>query len=301
MMASIIGGLATSHAPQLLMPALKWSDLPTRTKGPFHPKPDIAAELTDAAKLAKEARCRAALEKLRAQLYAWSPDAVIVIGDDQHENILDDNMPPFVIYAADEVDATLHFTYLGEKSLDQMTRYRVPGELARNLLLGLMDQGFDPAWSKKTREEFGLGHAFGRALKFLMPDGRFPVVPIMVNTYYPPAPSANRCLALGDAIRAVVGGLGGTARLVVLASGGLSHTVIDEAYDEAFMAALKCNDRASFAAMKAEDLVEGTSEIRNWIIAAGALDRGGEMIDYVPCYRQPSGVGCAMGFAVWSG
>lgn len=298
-MAKIIGGLATSHAPQLLMPALRWSELPTRTKGPFHPKPDIAVELTDAAKLAKEARCRGALEQLRAQLYAWAPDAVIVIGDDQHENILDDNMPPFVIYAADEVDATLHFTYLGEKSIDQTTRYRVPADLARHLLHGLMDQGFDPAWSQKTREEFGLGHAFGRALKFLMPDGRFPIVPLMVNTYYPPAPSAKRCLALGDAIREVVEGLGNGARVVVLASGGLSHTVIDEAYDEAFMAALERNDRGYLAAMKSADLVEGTSEIRNWIIAAGALDRGGGMVDYVPCYRQPTGVGCAMGFATW--
>ena len=40
-MATIIGALATSHAPQLIMPALKWPDLPTRTKGPFKPKPDI--------------------------------------------------------------------------------------------------------------------------------------------------------------------------------------------------------------------------------------------------------------------
>ncbi len=300
-MASIIGGLGTSHAPQLLMPALRWSELPTRTTGPFHPKPGIADELTDSAKLGKEARCRAALEKLRLQLDAWSPDAVIVLGDDQHENILDDNMPPFAIYTADDVDATLHFTYLGEKSLNQMTRYRVAGALARQLLRGLMDHGFDPAWSKKTRQEFGLGHAFGRALKFLMPDGRFPVIPIMVNTYYPPAPSARRCLALGDAIRQMIAGLPGAARFVVLASGGLSHTVIDESYDATFIAALKRNDRASLAAMKSEDLVEGTSEIRNWIIAAGALDRGVEMIDYVPCYRQPSGVGCAMGFAIWSG
>jgi hypothetical protein len=29
------------------------------------------------------------------------------------------------------------------------------------------------------------------------------------------------------------------------------------------------------------------------------MGRGGTMIDYVPCYRQPNGVGCAMGFAVW--
>jgi hypothetical protein len=30
------------------------------------------------------------------------------------------------------------------------------------------------------------------------------------------------------------------------------------------------------------------------------MGRGGKMVDYVPCYRQTTGVGCAMGFAVWT-
>lgn len=298
-MAQLIGGLATSHAPQLLMPALQWSDLPTRTKGPFNPKPNIAAELTDAAKLANEARCKKAIAALKAQLDAWAPDAVVVMGDDQHENILDDNQPPFLIYLAPETDATLHFNYLGVKSTDQMTRYPVDAKLATALYDGLTEAGFDIAWSKKTREEYGLGHAFGRALDFLMPERKLPIVPLMVNTYYPPAPSAKRCLALGKALRRAIEALPGNARIVVVASGGLSHTVIDEALDAEFIKALETHDESYYAAMPAEVLVEGTSEIRNWIIAAGAMGRAGRMIDYVPCYRQPNGVGCAMGFAVW--
>jgi hypothetical protein len=51
--------------------------------------------------------------------------------------------------------------------------------------------------------------------------------------------------------------------------------------------------------MPAEILVEGTSEIRNWIVAAAAADQPGEMIDYQPLYRTTTGVGCAMGFAYW--
>jgi 3-O-methylgallate 3,4-dioxygenase len=298
-MAQLIGGLATSHAPQLLMPALQWSDLPTRTKGPFHPKPDIAAELTDDAKLSKQARCNRGLGALRAQLEAWAPDAVIVAGDDQHENILDDNQPPFLLYLAPETDATLHFNYLGVKSTEQMTRYPVAAEFASQLYQGLTDEGFDIAWSRKNREEYGLGHAFGRALDFLMPQRKFPIVPLMVNTYYPPAPSAKRCLDLGKALCRAIEALPGKARIALLASGGLSHTVIDEALDAEFIAALEKHDERYFAAMPADILVEGTSEIRNWIIAAGAMGRGGTMIDYVPCYRQPNGVGCAMGFAVW--
>jgi Catalytic LigB subunit of aromatic ring-opening dioxygenase len=298
-MAQLIGGMATSHAPQLLMPALKWSDLPTRTKGPFHPKPDIAAELTDEVKVAYQARCNKALAALRDQLAAWKPDALIVAGDDQHENIQDDNQPPFLLYLAPETDATLHFNYLGIKSTDQMKRYKVSNEFGTALYDGLTDEGFDIAWSRKTREAYGLGHAFGRALDFLMPDRDIPIVPLMVNTYYPPAPSAKRCLDLGKALRRAIEKLPGKARIAVLGSGGLSHTVIDEALDAEFIKALETHDEKYYAAMPAEILVEGTSEIRNWIIVAGVMGRGGKLIDYVPCYRQPNGVGCAMGFAVW--
>jgi len=298
-MGRIIGGLATSHAPQLIMPALQWAELPTRTKGPFHPKPDIAAELTPQAKLAKQERCNQALAALRNQLYRWRPDALIVIGDDQHENILDDNQPPFLIYMADAADATLHFLYLGERAEDQKTRYPVAASLARSLVLGLMELGFDPAWSTATREETGLGHAFGRALKFLMPDQGFPIVPLMVNTYYPPAPSARRCLQFGKAMRELIEALPGDARVALLASGGLSHFVIDEKFDADFIAALEQHDEGFLSSIPSSRLVAGTSEILTWVIAAGAMRVGARMIDYVPCYRNESGVGCGMGFAVW--
>ena len=44
----------------------------------------------------------------------------------------------------------------------------------------------------------------------------------------------------------------------------------------------------------------GTSEVRNWIATAGAVEHlDMTLIDYVPCYRSPAGTGCAMGFAEW--
>ena len=46
-------------------------------------------------------------------------------------------------------------------------------------------------------------------------------------------------------------------------------------------------------------LVGGTSEIRNWIIAAATSDSAGRVIDYQPCYRNLAGIGCAMAFAEW--
>ncbi len=298
-MAEIVGCMAMSHAPQLLAPPDRWSELPTRIKGPFHPKPGIEAELTPEAMAANAARCNTAIAALRDRLAEWAPDTVVILGDDQEENILFDNMPPFTIFIEDEVDATVKFRYFGEKETDQMTRYRVNAPLANELITGLMDIGFDPAWSRETRYHAGLGHAFGRVLKFLIPDSGPAIVPVMVNTYYPPAPSAKRCFDFGQALGRIITDSPNAGRVVVIGSGGLSHTKIDEQLDQDFIAALKSLDVDYLAGMPADVLTTGTSEIRCWIAVAGAAGSGGTMVDYVPCYRNADGVGCAMGFAYW--
>jgi hypothetical protein len=53
------------------------------------------------------------------------------------------------------------------------------------------------------------------------------------------------------------------------------------------------------SAMPSDLFREGTSEILNWIVAAGAANREGIVVDYLPLYRTKTGVGCAMGFAYW--
>ncbi len=51
----------------------------------------------------------------------------------------------------------------------------------------------------------GEGHAFGFVHKRLMPRAVVPIVPVMVNTYYPPnQPSPRRCYRLGQAFAAAV-------------------------------------------------------------------------------------------------
>ncbi len=298
-MAEIVGCMAMSHGPQLLAPPDRWPELPSRVKGPFNPKQGIEAELTPDAMAANAERCNAAIATLRDRLADWAPDTVVIFGDDQHENILDDNMPPFTIFIEDEVDATLRFRYYGEKETDQMTRYRVNGPLANELLTGLMGEGFDPSWSRETRFHAGLGHAFGRVLNFLMPEADHAIIPVMVNTYFPPAPSAKRCFDFGAALGRLINASSNAGRVVLIASGGLSHTLIDEKLDQDFMAALAAQDVEYLSGMADEILTTGTSEIRNWIAVAGAAGFGGTMVDYVPCYRNSDGVGCAMGFAYW--
>ena len=87
----------------------------------------------------------------------------------------------------------------------------------------------------------------------------------------------------------------------VVASGGLSHFVIDEELDWRVLEGLKAKDARSLVTLPFEKLNSGNSEIRNWLAAAGALERlEMRLIDYVPCYRSEAGTGCAMAFATWT-
>jgi len=297
-MANLIGCLAMSHAPQLMLNPDHWGLLNTREKERLPEKPELERETAEV-KWAKWNGCMEAIAKLRQKLEAFDPDVLIVVGDDQHENLIDDNMPPFSIYMGEEVEASSSLRYLNQPKSENRTRYRVDAKLAEALTLGLMDEGFDPAYSKRTRYEGGLGHAFARVLKFLMPEPTRRVVPVMVNTYYPPAPSARRCVKFGTALASLVRRFPSDDRVVVIGSGGLSHTKIDEELDQRFIQAMQQNNLAYMSTMPASVLIEGTSEIRNWIVTAGAANRSGTLLDYFPLYRTRTGVGCAMGFAYW--
>ncbi|MGH7827840.1 MAG: hypothetical protein ACREQ7_22025 [Candidatus Binatia bacterium] len=298
-MAQLIGCLALSHGPQLLMPPEKWHELPTRVESEIPEKPELAGALTLEEKQSRFSRCRKAMEALRRTLDKWAPDVVVVLGDDQHENLLDDNMPPFLIYAGKQAAATLKFGYLGERPTEQMTEYPTHPRFALSLINELMARGFDPAWSTKTRYEAGLGHAFGRPLSFISPRRVYPIVPLMVNTYFPPVPSAKRCFEVGKALARAIERCTNVNKVVVVASGGLSHVRIDEALDREFIRAVEKHDERYLSSVPASVLVDGTSELLIWIIIAAAAGKDGTVLDYVPCYRTITGIGCAMGFAYW--
>ena len=297
-MANLVGCAAMSHAPQLMLNPDYWHLLNNRQGERLPDKPGLEKETQDV-RWAKWNNCMAAIGKLREQVEALHPDVIIVVGDDQHENLVDDNMPPFTIYMGEEAEASVSLRYLNQPKSENRTKYRVDAKMAKALVDGLMDEGFDPSYSRKTRYDGGLGHAFARVLKFISPEADCRVIPVMVNTYYPPAPSAKRCVAFGQALTSALRRFPGDERVVIVGSGGLSHTKIDEKLDEAFIQALEHNDLDYMAAMPADILVEGTSEIRNWIVTAAAANRPGKMIEYQPLYRTATGVGCAMGFASW--
>jgi len=263
-------------------------------------RPELEQETLDD-KWAKFDRCMRAIEVLRGKIEAWKPDVLLMVADDQHENILDDANPPFTVYIGGDFEASTSLGYFKEPKSANRTKYKADQKMAEALLERLMDAGFDPAYSKMLRYEGGMGHAFSRVLKFLTPQADIPVVAVMVNTYFPPAPTAKRCVDFGKALAQAVSAIPDDKKVVMIASGGLSHTILDEALDNQILDAIRKNDIGTLAAVPSSTLMAGTSEIRNWFVVAAAADRAGEVVDYVPAYRKPTGLGCGMGFAYWNG
>jgi 3-O-methylgallate 3,4-dioxygenase len=251
--------------------------------------------------------CERHLDRLAKSIAEAKLDALIVVGDDQHEQYFEDNMPAFLVYCgASIVNATLDLPagapeyWKRARSIyheaDAPREYPVARELALHLVASLED--FDLAYSEKLARPRGEGHAFGFVHRRLMAPGVVPIVPVVVNTYYPPnQPRPKRCFLLGRAIAKAVADFDSNQRIGILASGGLSHFTVDEELDRRVLEGCAHGDEAALAAIPPAKLNSGSSEIRNWIVLAGAAaGLRAQWREYVPLYRTPAGTGCGMAF-----
>jgi 3-O-methylgallate 3,4-dioxygenase len=325
-MARIVLGLGSSHSPQLSTPPDLWplhAERDKRNPGLFDTdgahlsynellakaSPALAQEVTPEKWQARYEACQTGIAKLGETLARVSPDIAIIMGDDQEELFSDDNMPAVLVYWGEEMLNRPHYGDSPSPGLraaawaygEKDRSYPVAADLGRHLIECLIGEGFDVAHSRKLKPGQSMGHAFSFVYGRLMSDKPIPSVPIMVNTYYPPnQPTPKRCYDLGRAVRAAVEAWPSDARVAVIGSGGLSHFVIDEDLDHQVIKALQTKDVEAVQALPRQRMNSGTSEIRNWIAAAGAVEHlDMQVIDYVPCYRSPAGTGCAMGFAQW--
>jgi len=328
-MADIVIGIASSHTPQLSSGVDMWPDHAARDQrysllgkdARFHTyeetlagaDPGIARELEPDVWERKYQRAQAAVESLAAALKAAAPDVALVIGDDQRELFVDDGIPAFACFTGTElVDMSpepeafaqlprgIQAAYWAVHGEQQGTHH-VAQELSAHVAERLALADFD--LTVFTRQSAGrtLGHAFTFPRYRLGLPADTPVVPVFVNTYYPPnVPSAARCYRLGQELRRAVEAWAPGARVAVIASGGLTHFVIDEALDRGVLDSIAAKDADGLAGIPREKLRSGNSEILNWIAAAGALEGlTPTVVDYVPGYRTPAGTGTGMAFARW--
>ena len=317
-MARIVLGLGTSHSPQLSVPWSSWSVLREKDETDerldyaallARAKPNMADELTNEKWEARDAACQQAIAVLGDVLRRAEAGAIVVFGDDQHEQFLDDNLPALAIYHGETLPVVRHGDgaaapwkrFEQQRWAETAPEYPAAGALAAHLIAALADEEFDVTRCNRLRAEIGVGHAFSFLYRRVWPGGALPMVPVMLNTYYPPnQPTPRRCYALGQAVRRAVERWDGDARVAVMASGGLSHVVIDEELDQIVLDGLRQKDPARLGALPREKLRGGTSEILNWVALAGVVEpMAMTLVDYVPTYRSPAGTGCGMTFAYW--
>lgn len=97
---------------------------------------------------------------------------------------------------------------------------RVDVEFARHLANELIEGGrFDLAYSARLQIDHGQSHA----IQYLLDGIDVPIVPLVVNVFAPPLPTFKRCEEVAKALRDAVASYPADTRVVVIASGGLSH------------------------------------------------------------------------------
>lgn len=317
-MARIILGIGTSHTPQLAMGASMWS-VHAQVVDPMIVDVEarealIGSTLVDEISPERfDERYEASqvhMDEIAARLRAAAPDTVIVIGDDHREVFTDECTPALAVYTGDEVwdlpstDADLpvetlrvaDWAYHGQEA----AKYETHGALGSHIAGYLCEHGFDPATIGRLPEAKSLGHAFTFVKRRLEWPGS--ILPIWLNAFYGSnVPSARRCFEIGVALRGAIESWPGDERVAILASGGLSHYVVDPDLDRNLLAAMAVDDEAALSAVPQEMLESGSGEIRMWIAAAGAL-RGLTMSysEYIPGYRSLAGTGVGLAFTAWT-
>jgi 2,3-dihydroxyphenylpropionate 1,2-dioxygenase len=212
------------------------------------------------------------------KLRALKPDLWIIFSNDHAEQFFHNAAPPFTIHVGGE--ATGEFA--GRKF-----HWKVPSEIAFEIVRQLYRQNFDPAYSSTAK----IDYAIGIPLTHL--GHTDPVLPIYVNAYLPPQPTMERCYAFGQAIARIVTSLG--LKTVVLASGGMSHfpgtdrySNPELAWDNQALQKLAAGNLKSLIGYDETELDEtGNIELRCWACAAGALgERKPDVISMDPSWHH---------------
>ena len=340
-MAEIVLGIGCAHTPQLFTPARQWEIRANRDREDGVPLwyrgrrltyaeleaergiPGFASQTSLPIREERLARSHAAIARLADVLADVAPDVVVIFGNDQAEMYLDDLKPAFSIMGAesfqnmprtaaqtDRLPPGIALSDTGHLPDEDVVVMPGHPALAGHLAAACTAAGFDVAFARRQvradparSQTSGMPHAYGFVYKQLFRDHSFPNVPIDTNTFYPPnQPTASRCLAFGKAIGAAIESWDSRSRVAVVASGGLSHFVVDEDFDRDIMQAMTRKAFEQVADYDEGYFQAGSSEIKSWIAAGGLLSATGlkgEIVEYQPLYRTPAGTGSSAAFMLW--
>lgn len=256
--SGIIAGAAVPHAPQ------------------FHSLPETEDRN-------QVERVREVMTRIGDGLRALEPDLIIVMTNDHGDEYAVGCVPPFVVHCGARAQGMhKHHGW-----------WNLRGDIGYDVLQGLFEEGFDPAFTMDAP----IATAFTIPVEFLGYKRETPFLPIFINSYVPPQPSAERCYQFGQALDRVCRVLG--LRAVFIASGGLSHYPgtpqypnPDVATDTIIYDAInKGNLRHLLTYSNADLDRSGNVEARSIIALAGALgERKPEITAWEPSWHHTYGV-----------
>ncbi|MDB6044540.1 MAG: protocatechuate 3,4-dioxygenase [Gammaproteobacteria bacterium] len=251
-MATIVGGIATSHTPTIgfALDANKQLD-------------PVWAPIF------------AGYEPVRQWLADQQPDVLFYIYNDHATSFFFDHYSHFALgvgeryWPADEGG--------GPRKLPPIKGH--PG-LARHVATGLVADEFDLAFFQAK----GLDHGCFSPLSLLWPHERdWPgaIVPLQVGVLQFPIPSARRCFKLGRALRKAIESYPEDLKVAIVGTGGLSHQIHGEragfnntAWDLEFLDLLE-KDPEKLTDLTIADYAERGgcegSEVIMWLVMRGAL------------------------------
>jgi hypothetical protein len=333
-MAKVVFASGTSHTPLLTIGAAFWREYSARdlkaTKlntldGRYISYEELldrvgaryADQATDEVFRNKQKRCEGALDRISKELIASAPDVVVIVTDDESELFSRENTPALSIYYGDTIitrtasSKTLdlespppYFDTMAEcYAMDKARVFPAMPAFGRELIERLIGKHIDVGAASQVVEPLrsGFGHGIGFVIHRLLQGRTIPVLPVLLNTYYPPnTPLPARCFNVGRALRECIDASPQDLRVAVIASGGLSHFIVEEELDRTVLEALRVGDGDTLCNIPVGALNAGSSEIRNWIVVGGAMqDAPLAWVEYCPLYRTPAGTGVGTAFAVW--
>lgn len=267
-MATIVTAYSASHAPMM-------------TANPRSAPPE------------SHDRFFGALGALREEARAAGAQAVVLVSGEHFTNFFLDNLPQ-VCVGVGEAHVGPVETWLG------IERAELPGQpgLAEAVLAGLIARGH---WASVSHQ-LVLDHGFMTVYHDLAPDGRLPIVPIVVNCTTPPLLTLRQAWQVGVDLGAAIRECTTVERVALVGAGGLSHFVgeprigdIDEEFDRWFLAMLEKGCPDELLDLPNDELLvagNGTGEVRAWVMVAGAMaGRGVTTLAYEPIYEWINGMG----------
>ncbi|WP_213571174.1 hypothetical protein [Rhodococcus sp. USK13] len=257
----IVGGFAASHSPGIT----GWPDR---------------------AEAVKRRNVEAAYAQARDRIEALRPDAIIAVSVEHFTNFNLGNLPAFAVATGE--------SYLGPVTAEManfvnVPQHRYPGaaDLGQHIYRFALESEFDPALVEGGLD---FDENFCVPFKHLDPDSRYPLAPIIVNGVNPPWPSPRRCYDFGKMLARAVSDQEAYERVVIVGTGGLSHWVglpesgnVNEEFDRDFLARLDDGDPTHLTAYTKDEIDaagNGAHEIRTWLVAAGAVGVGFEILAY---------------------